>query len=82
MGSGVDKMTREMKEFLVDLIDRELEQEEQCDMLYHKEYISKLIRVKKELLRGLYKGQGLMGAILYSSRVEDDVKRYLLEEDE
>ncbi len=73
-------MIKEMKEFIIDLIDRELEQEEQCDMLYHKEYISKLIRVKKELLKGLYKGQGLIGAILYSSKVEDDIERYLCEE--
>lgn len=73
-------MTKERNQFLIDLIDRELNAEEQCDMLYHQEYIRELLAIKEELLRGIYKGEGLIGGIMYSSIIEEDKERYIIKE--
>lgn len=61
---------KEIKEFLIAVLDRELEEEERTTN--NIDYIKDCIEAKNYLLDK----KGLMG-IVSSANIEDDIKRYL-----
>lgn len=64
---------KEIKEFLIALLDRELEEEQRTTN--NKDYMKDCIEAKKYLLDK----KGIM-AIVSNAIIEDDIKKYLQED--